>query len=841
MSDSINISGNVAGSIVIGDNNFVVNTNHGTIVYQQAAPQVQKRSLAPAPPRAPRGFVNRSVELARLEAWIQSGEIVLLHAPDGLGKTALLKQAANSPSARARPDGVILLESVDASGQALGPEDILQRLFDALFESNPPLKVNATTARTYLSNTRALVLFDEVPLTPALQNALPDLMPQSALILAADLPTGGDFERLSIKPLPRQESLTLISEKAAITLNDPNRDVLDALCALLADAPLALTITGNVLRETSDSPDAALSYLREQPDSSPDPLRCALDRAFAYAFSRLKPEEQKVLAVAAQTPSLSVAPEWLTYALGGVPLEAALTRLQALGLLYANSPRLRLPPGFLSPAKKEAARQVEPGPLMATLSDYLLANQSKPGFILEELGNFATALTVSSGEKALALARALDPTLTLNGLWDLWGRTLETALEAAQNLGDPRAEAWALHQMGTRLIGLGQKAQAGLLLNQALKLREKLGDQAGAAYTRHNLSVLRPIPAARQTANVSSRLWAVFGTLAAALFVFLGVFSTQFPNLFPSLSVVTEVVSATDTPAFERPTDTPVVTPIPASATPTPANSPTPDTVPPRLGKLYSDPQESYYGTSAERCGQLSETTLFAYAEDPAGIQTVRVVYWYQYSSDPLDNDDDTARYEAEMKAVENGLYSLVLNHNEDNRAENAIQGQGGWMLWEVTALDQAGNQTTAAGPPVRLVYSNCDISGPQIVRAYTSPGSGTFGDFKFCGAGVYSSYMELHVILQDESAIKRVSAQYSYKGKQSGPLFFLTLVPYKGDRYHYYNFIDHNQASQAEKTLGTQSGQFLWQVMAEDEFGNITQSQAFIREILYKFCPPPG
>ena len=37
----IQIGGNVDGNIVVGDNNFVVNTNHGTIVYKQAAPQVR--------------------------------------------------------------------------------------------------------------------------------------------------------------------------------------------------------------------------------------------------------------------------------------------------------------------------------------------------------------------------------------------------------------------------------------------------------------------------------------------------------------------------------------------------------------------------------------------------------------------------------------------------------------------------------------------------------------------------------------------------------------------------------------------------------------------------------
>ncbi len=830
MADSIQISGNVAGSVVIGDNNFVVNTNHGTIVYQQAAPQVQKRTLVPAPPRAPRGFVNRADELARLEAWIRSNEIVLLHAPDGLGKTALLKQAANSPAARAMPDGVILLESVDASGQALGPEDILQRLFDALFESNPPLKVNATSARTYLSNTRPLVLFDEVPLTPALQNALPDLLPQGALILAADLPTGGDFSRLSIKPLPRHEALTLLSEKAAITLNDHNRVVLDGLCALLDDAPLALTITGNVLRESADSPDAALSFLQTAADSSPDPLRCALDRAFAYAFSRLSPEEQKVLAVTAQTPSLSVAPDWLSYALGGIPLESVLARLQALGLLYANSPRLRLPPGFLIPARKEALKQVQAATLMGQLSEYLLSNQSQPGFIAAELGNFAAALAASSGATALALARALDPYLTLNGLWDLWGRTLASALDAAKSLGDRSAEAWALHQMGTRLIGLGQKAQAELLLNQALKLRDAIGDSAGAAYSRHNLGWLKAVPVAKP-ATPFARLFAVLATVATTLTLVVGGVATRvLPMLNPAS--VTELPPVTET-------FTPVVTPT-HTATPSATFTPTPDTRPPLLGKLYADPGDAFYGETSASCGQSSLQTLFAYADDPSGISEVRVTYWYQFSNESVD--ESALRFEAVMKAGENGQYSLLLDHNLDNRAANALKGQDGWFYWSATASDRAGNAVELQAEPVPLRVAYCDTSAPGLERAYSLPRSGAFGDFRFCSAGTYSSYMELHVILSDQSAIKSVTVQYYYQNKsKTGPMLFLTLVPYKNDPYHYYNFLDHNQSSQAQKTLGEGSGQFVWQFLAVDEFDNAYQSKPIPIQMRYEFCPAPG
>src|SRR5512140_921782 len=98
---NIQVGGNVEGSIVVGDNNLVVNTNHGTIIYKQAGPQVKQRGFVPQPPRAPRGFVNRSTELQKLETWISTNEIVLLHGPDGIGKSSLIRQAANSSAAKA--------------------------------------------------------------------------------------------------------------------------------------------------------------------------------------------------------------------------------------------------------------------------------------------------------------------------------------------------------------------------------------------------------------------------------------------------------------------------------------------------------------------------------------------------------------------------------------------------------------------------------------------------------------------------------------------------------------------------------------------------------------------
>ena len=63
---SIQVGGNVEGSIVVGDHNFVVNTNYVTIINPHSGPQVRRRQYTPQPPRPPREFVNRTEELARL-------------------------------------------------------------------------------------------------------------------------------------------------------------------------------------------------------------------------------------------------------------------------------------------------------------------------------------------------------------------------------------------------------------------------------------------------------------------------------------------------------------------------------------------------------------------------------------------------------------------------------------------------------------------------------------------------------------------------------------------------------------------------------------------------------
>ncbi len=731
---NIQVTGNIDGNIVVGDNNFVVNTNYGTIINKQAPPQVRLSQFAPQPPRAPRGFLNRSVEQAKLESWITAREIVLLHAPDGIGKTALLKQVANSAAARAMPNGVIFMESVDVNGQALGPDDILQRLFDALFESNPPLKVNAASARTYLSNTRPLVLFDEVPLTPALQRALPDLFPQGAILMSADLPSGGEFQQLSVGPLPRAEAIALLTAKAEIPITDENRPTFDGLCSWLGDVSLALILCANALREFKISPETALPEIVAVATSQAHPVNAALDRAFAFAFGRLSPEEQKILSTAALTPGVSMTPEWLESALTGEGSGLFIERLKNLGLLFANSPRLRLPPGFLAPARRAAV--VDEQSVLTRLANFLLADAEKNlqnwDFFKDELGNLSGVLTWAARTQnwnlVLRLGRALDPYLSLRGLWQTWGESLDSMLYAARQTHNRTSEAWILHQLGTRQIGVGTKEQALDFLRQALEIRRNLGDDAGMAYTQHNIDILIGLPPTLNRKRPQSEpprpptgggvnpflLFGALGLAGLGLLIFLALvvgmllLSAPSPTPAPDFPPRPDTATSTLTPLPTGiPTFTATLTPtVPLTLTPAPSATPTrtptfTPTLPPSL-----TPTPTPFGGSGQIVFQsmpdpLAPNFYIVYAMNTDSSNLHQVLLDFVPAEEPVWSPDGSQ-------------LALSARFNQSNYNQIYLVSADGSNVEPITNTD--GDNRAPTWSP----------DGRRIAYVYTSPNGGS-------------------------------------------------------------------------------------------------------------------
>lgn len=497
---SISVGSSVEGSIIVGDNNFAVNQNYGTIVYKQAAPEARLRSVAPRAPRAPRGFIGREHELAEINDYVRSKTPVLLLGTEGIGKSTLLKQAANGESA-AQPNGVVYLEGIDPAGEVLTWDDIIQMLFDSLFETEPGKKVNIASARTYLSNTTPLVLLDNFKLHPEALNDLADLFPQAPILAVTPVSLETEaFESLKIAAPSLSEAIKLFAKKAALNADLVSPALLEKFCNLLALLPLALVTVANVIRENELELEAALQKLETIQPTATIPSRAAIERSYLFANAYLSEEERQMIIQAAASPGISTSREMLEKTSGG---PTASQNLEKLEILQANSPRLRLHPAFAPLALAGADITMLRNRLLSAILESLQADPTNFDLIKVELGNIigliAWLVSEQRWQEAITLGRYITPFLTLRGLWGAWERSLNLVLLASRASADQAAEAWALHELGTRQIGLGDLVSARQLLERALEIRQSQGDTTASAYTLHNLgylSSLAPITAA---------------------------------------------------------------------------------------------------------------------------------------------------------------------------------------------------------------------------------------------------------------------------------------------------------------------------------------------------------
>jgi PKD repeat protein len=92
-------------------------------------------------------------------------------------------------------------------------------------------------------------------------------------------------------------------------------------------------------------------------------------------------------------------------------------------------------------------------------------------------------------DDVLRVARCLVSLLALLGRWIELLRSLRTALQAAEMLGDPLSEAWALHELGTLHLLAGRHAEADRQLGKAREIREQYHSRDITA-TNNNLQVL---------------------------------------------------------------------------------------------------------------------------------------------------------------------------------------------------------------------------------------------------------------------------------------------------------------------------------------------------------------
>jgi hypothetical protein len=731
-----NVQGDFQGTIVCGDGNLVINTLNGTLYYNAPKPQVAKRTVAPPPPRAPIGFLDRTDPVSEISNALRANEPVALAGPDGIGKTSVLKQVAAHLPRDQYPDGFILLNGARETGVPQTLDDLAQIAFDALFESHPQLKVTATTARTYLGNVRACFLLDHLALAPDTLDQIPDLFSNGGILYAGLEPPRGQTARvIAMSGLPRADAIALFAHIAQITPTPNDQRALDQICHRLEDVPLAIVTLARWVHAKNVSLADALSAVQPaQPNG--------LARAFAAVIASLSNHARTLLELAAHIRGAMLDRAALINASGleTRAASAAVDELLALGLIQAHSPEVSV-----HPALRDWARQNIPAdaPRVARLNEIILSEAQRHArdlnYLRAQFGNLIGGLIASAEAgniaQVAAFARALVPVLVLSGAWDVWQFVFERVFTIATQREDRALLGWASHELGTRALALKDLTTARELLTQALGIRQGIGDQVGAAYTQHNLNFLFPPPPPHEptpkspapvapVALVATIVGGLGMLILAAIVLAVIIFPPPRPAPREEIVIIVPGATPTTVPSTATPRPSPSVIP---SGTPSLLPTFTPSIVP------SSSPTSSTTRTPSQTASVTPFITPSVTPDLPpsapllvspvndklepcSASPTTILLRWL-----PAASASGVAYYEWTVERAVRGVYSPFYEDTIDSASVFMILACGYSYRWRVRAVDLNQNigawsvygQFVIAGEPTPVPSITPDRAGP--------------------------------------------------------------------------------------------------------------------------------
>lgn len=496
---NVRVGGNFSGQMIIGNDNqlhhYVYNVAHGGVLNVAAAPTIQPRAtpLAVKPEPLAR-LLDRQAVLPKVQTTLNNRLTLELYSEEGFGKTALMQHIAHQENFTNQfTDGVVYLP-VGKQPAA----DLLQSLYDEFYEASLPFKPSYAQARQALRDKQSLVILDGLKLDKEegewLLNALPNC---TFILVSLTRIYWQQGEAITLEGLPFPESIALIQIELGRALSEAEQASARALWTAFSGNPLQLRRAAAQVKEKERSLTALVRSMQaaaaqdlEGEALSGKASVLSEQALFQTIATRLTRQQQAVLAMMGAMGGVALSAQQ-SLAIAQMPETAQVLQELAQQHLIESAAgnSYRLSPDLI----QAVSQSFDPQPWLMRATDYFTrATITQPGSQAAVTHLLDWTQRTRQWQQSVTLARQLDPLLALNGQWQQWQQVLSLGLQAAQQGGDRPAEAWMLHQIGTRSLAIGETAQADIWLTQALQLREQLGDVAGAAVTRHNLGLIVP-------------------------------------------------------------------------------------------------------------------------------------------------------------------------------------------------------------------------------------------------------------------------------------------------------------------------------------------------------------
>jgi hypothetical protein len=479
--------GEITGQIAAGRYILQIGEPCGAVLRE--ASRAERAHIRPRPtpiflqPRSIRGLIDRRMELAAALSAFDAGLPVEASGEPGIGKTAVLRHLAHDPRVASFVDGIIYLPARHQS-----PADLQQLIFEAFYETDQIGKPTEAEIRRGLQDKQALILLDDVDLTQHELEQVMDLAPRSAFAVATrERCLWGEVRSLALKGLPAEDAVLLLERELERSLDVTERSAATSLCAALGGHPLRILQAAAIARDQGISIDECARTVA--PANLITELITSIDR-----------KQRRALLALAALPGVPLRIQHVS-GIAEVPdIEPSLMMLVRRCLVASNQSRHQLTAGVGDQLRRTEDLKPWVNRAITYFTAWAERYRRNPVSLLEEsealLRAQQCATDTARWGEVLRLGRLLEGALVLGARWGAWAVTLERCLAAAKAIGDRSAEAWALHEIGTRAVCLGDPGMARALLSQAVKLREAMDDMAAAAVSRRNLTVvLAPEPA----------------------------------------------------------------------------------------------------------------------------------------------------------------------------------------------------------------------------------------------------------------------------------------------------------------------------------------------------------
>jgi DNA-binding SARP family transcriptional activator/tetratricopeptide (TPR) repeat protein len=499
------------------------------------------------------GFAGRSGHLAHLDMLLSTGVIdaptavviTTVSGTAGVGKTALAVHWAHQVRQRF-PDGQLYvnLRGFDPSGQTVSPADAVRRFLDALgvpAERIPPdLDAQAALYRSLLASKRILVVLDNArddeqarPLLPGTPTALVVVTSRNQLAgLVAD-----GAHPLTLDLLTHDEARAMLERRLGADRVSSEPEAAEQIITACVRLPLALAITAARAAQTGfplTALAAELTDTRGERSVLDGNLTSRVQAVFSWSYTTLTPAAAHLFRLLGLHPGPDVSVPAAASLAGNPPPEAAglLAELARANMITEHTPGRYGFHDLLRAYATDLASSVDPDDerraattrlldhythtahtavrLLDPIRDPIRMPLTPPaaGATPEQLTDLRAALAWLTAEHPVLLAAqrlaartgfdihtwqlawALDTFLERRGHWHDLATAWQTALAAADRLGNLTATAHAHRALAHAGSLQGGYDQAHTHLRHALDLFAEAGDLVGRAHTHLVVSIL---------------------------------------------------------------------------------------------------------------------------------------------------------------------------------------------------------------------------------------------------------------------------------------------------------------------------------------------------------------